>query len=196
MTRERAEAHLTDKELLLFTRQLTTGNHGLRAKKGRERRVRNVNNDLDVGLLLEELEAEDDYSFQLDAGDRKEVTFTNQRTQTAFTGYQGENMGVQCDYVSRSEEGQLRNRSAQTNPPPKLTQREAQDQTNPSELLCRQLEIGRSFSYTQYPFRVEPRESIKLVRNSSKENMVESMGSRKQPQMEDAATCVSFQTIK
>lgn len=195
MTRERAETHLTDKELLLFTRQLTTGNHGLRAKKGRDRRERIVNNEIDVGLLLEELEAEDDYSFQLDAGDRKEVTFANQRTQTAFVGYQGENMGAQCDYVTRSEEGQLRNRSAQTNPPPKLIQREAQDQTNPADLLCRKLEIGRCFSYTQYPFRLEPRESIKLLRNSSKEYVGEVL-SRKLPQMEDAATCVSFQTIK
>jgi hypothetical protein len=123
--------------LLLFAKQLATGNHGVRAKKGRARRERMVNNDLDVGLLLEELEADDDYSFQLDAGDHKEVTYTNQRTQTAFVGYQGENMGVQCDYVSRSEEGQLRNRSAQTNPPPKLIQREAQDQTNPADLLKR-----------------------------------------------------------
>lgn len=57
MSRERAEASLIDKELLLFTKQLTTGNHGIRAKKGRERRMRVVNNNIDVGLLLEELEA-------------------------------------------------------------------------------------------------------------------------------------------
>lgn len=92
-------------------------------------------------------------------------------------------MGVQCDYVSRSEEGQLRNRSAQTNPPPKLIQRERQDQTVPAELLKKQLEIGRFFSYTQYPIRIEARESIKLIRNSSKENVVEALGCRKQPQM-------------
>jgi hypothetical protein len=157
MTQERAESHLSDKELLLFSRQLATGNHGLRAKKGRERRERTVNNNLDVGVLLEELEVEDDYSFQLDAGERKEATYANQRTQTAFAGYQGENMGVQCDYFSRSEESQLRNRSAQTNPAPRLLQREVQSQTNPAELLSRQMEIGRCFSYTQYPVRAEQR---------------------------------------
>ena len=132
MTREKAENQLTDKELFLFSRQLATGSHGVRAKKGRERRERTVNNKLDVGVLLEELEAEDDYSFQLDVGDKKEVTYANQRTQTAFVGYKGENMSVQCDYFSRSEENQLRNRSAQTNHPAKLLQREVQNQTNPA----------------------------------------------------------------
>jgi hypothetical protein len=48
-----------------------------------------VTNDLDVGLLLEELEAENDYSFELDTGARKEVTYTSQRTQTTFVGYKG-----------------------------------------------------------------------------------------------------------
>lgn len=118
--------------MLLFARQLATGNHGVQAKKGRERKARIITNDLDVGLILEELQAEDDYSFQIDTGERKEVTFANQRTQTAFIGYQGDNMGVQCDYVSRCEQGQLRNRSSQTNPPLRVTQREAQNQTNPS----------------------------------------------------------------
>lgn len=89
--------------MLLFTKQLSCGNHGVRAKKGRARRERKVDNDIDVGLLLEELEADDDYSFQLDVTQHKEVTYTNQKTQTAFVGYQGENMGVQCDYFSRSE---------------------------------------------------------------------------------------------
>jgi hypothetical protein len=60
------------------------------------------------------------------------VTYANQRTQTAFVGYRGENMGVQCDYFTRSEENLLRNRSAQTNAPAKLMQREVQNQTIPA----------------------------------------------------------------
>ena len=72
------------------------------AKKGKIRNAKIINNDIDVNLLLEEIEAEDDYSFQIDFGEKKEVVYANQRVQTTFVGYLGENLGVQCDYISRT----------------------------------------------------------------------------------------------
>jgi hypothetical protein len=52
MTRERAELQLTDKELLLFSKQINTGIYGVRAKRGKVRKAQIINNEIDVNLLL------------------------------------------------------------------------------------------------------------------------------------------------
>jgi hypothetical protein len=52
MSRERAELHLTDKEMLLFSKHVTNGNHGVRAKKGKERKAKIITNEINVDLLL------------------------------------------------------------------------------------------------------------------------------------------------
>jgi hypothetical protein len=61
LSREEAERHLNDKELLLFSKQVAHHEAEIKLKQKVQRKARVINSQIDVDLLLEEIEAEDEF---------------------------------------------------------------------------------------------------------------------------------------